>query len=55
MKEGDVVNNGAPVQVKFPNIREKVRILQAGRAASKLLKEAGITVGEDFTEQVNSL
>jgi hypothetical protein len=50
--EGDVVNNGAPIKIKFPNVREKVRVLQAGRPVAKILREENISIIEDFTDKV---
>lgn len=49
---GDVVNNGAPIKVRFPSVREKLKVLQASRNVTRILKERRITILEDFTDQV---
>ena len=49
---GDVVNNGAPIKVRFPSVREKLKVLQASRNVTRILRERRITILEDFTDQV---
>ena len=51
-EKSDVVNNGAPIKVRFPSVREKIKVLQACRNATKSLQDKGITTIEDFTEKV---
>ena len=51
-EKADVVNNGAPIKVRFPSVREKIKVLQACRNVSKSLQDKGITTIEDFTEKV---
>ena len=50
--EGDVINQGAPLRVKFSNVREKIKVLQASRNASQTLKDERISIIEDFTDKV---
>ena len=47
-----MVNNGAPIKVRFPSVREKIKVLQASRNATKSLRDKRITIIEDFTDKV---
>ena len=44
-----------PVVIRFPSVREKVRVLRASRdqAAVAKLRSSGVSVREDFTERVS--
>ena len=46
-----------PVVIRFPSVREKVRVLRASRdqAAVAKLRSSGVSVREDFTEKVKTI